>query len=155
MVCIDNSAWFLKALCCLSHFPLWWFLEPFLVIFLAEFWGRFLAGFLLGVMYEDFVPLWLVTLPPWTPLNRPRFGGFSSCSSSWHRGQDPRFPLIVSVSVRFFWWRGCSGGNPAIPEVSPQSMGWIGRSGDWKLRVDPRLVFLGVTTRPGKYRTIA
>jgi hypothetical protein len=51
--------------------------------------------------------------------------------------------LIVGVSVRFLWGRGCPGGNPTIPEVSLQSVGWIGRSGDGKLRVDPRPDFLG------------
>jgi hypothetical protein len=39
------------------------FSEPFVVIFVVEFCGCFLARFLLGVTYEDFVPLWLVTLP--------------------------------------------------------------------------------------------
>jgi hypothetical protein len=33
------------------------------VIFVAEFDDDFL-GILLGVTYEDLVPLWLVTLPP-------------------------------------------------------------------------------------------
>jgi hypothetical protein len=46
------------------------------VIFSAEFRGRFLVGFLLGVTYEDLVPLWLVTLAPRTPLNQPQFGVF-------------------------------------------------------------------------------
>jgi hypothetical protein len=53
------------------------------------------------------------------------------------------FPLIQSISVRFPWGRDCLGGNPGIPKVSLQSVGWIGRSGDGKLRVDPRPVFLG------------
>jgi hypothetical protein len=34
--------------------------------------------------------------------------------------------LIVSVSGRFLWGRGCPGGNPTIPEVSLQSVGWFG-----------------------------
>jgi hypothetical protein len=144
MVYIDDSAWFLKALCCLSHFPFWWFSKPFLVIFLAEFWGRFLARFLLGVTYEDLGPLWLVTLPqelPWIDL------GLVVCRVARVQdleGQDSRFSLIMGVSVWFLWGRGFPGGNLAIPKVSPQSVGWIGRSSDGKLRVDPRPVFLGV-----------
>jgi hypothetical protein len=49
MVCIDGSALFLKlifgALC-------WWCFEDDLL------------GSLVGVTYEDLVPLWLVTFPP-------------------------------------------------------------------------------------------
>jgi hypothetical protein len=72
-------------------------------------------------------------------------------------GLNPRFPLIVGVSVRFLCGRDCPRGNPAIPEVSPQSVGWIGRSGDGKLSVNPRPVFWvgrsnhhrGRSNRPG------
>jgi hypothetical protein len=37
------------------------------VIFVSEFSGQFFARFLLGVTYEDLVPLWLVTLPQESP----------------------------------------------------------------------------------------
>jgi hypothetical protein len=80
---------------------------------------------------------------PRIPLNRSRFGGFMSYSSSWPREPKSAFPLIVSVSGQFLWGRGCPGDNPAIPEVLLQSVGWFGRSGDGKLRVDPRPGFLG------------
>jgi hypothetical protein len=53
-----------------------------------------------------------------------------------------RFLLIVSDSGRFFWGRGCPGGNLGIPEVLLQSMELFGRSGDGKLRFDPRVDFL-------------
>jgi Na+/proline symporter len=56
MVCIDGSALFLKVV-----FP-----SFFVVIFGALCWRRFendFLGFLVGVTYEDLVPLWLVTLP--------------------------------------------------------------------------------------------
>jgi hypothetical protein len=57
MVCIDGSALFLKVV-----FP-----SFFVLIFGALcqrcFENDFL-GFLVGVMYEILVPLWLVTLPP-------------------------------------------------------------------------------------------
>jgi hypothetical protein len=143
MVCTDDSAWFLKVLCCLSWPPFWWFSELLLVFFLAEFWGRFLAGFKLGVTYGDLVPLWLVNLPqepPWIGLD---LVVFLVARVLDLEGLNPRFPLIVGISVRFLWGRGCLGGNPTIPEVSLQSVGWLGILGDRKLRVDPRPGFLG------------
>jgi hypothetical protein len=57
MVCIDSLALFLKVV-----FPL-----SFVLTFGALCWRCFendSLGFLVGVMYEDLVPLWLVTLPP-------------------------------------------------------------------------------------------
>jgi hypothetical protein len=57
MVCIDGSALFLKVV-----FP-----SFVVVIFGALCWRCFendFLGFLVGVTYEDLVPLWLVTLPP-------------------------------------------------------------------------------------------
>jgi hypothetical protein len=57
MVCIDGSVLFLKVV-----FP-----SFFLLIFGALCWRCFendFLGSLVGVMYEDLVPLWLVTLPP-------------------------------------------------------------------------------------------
>jgi hypothetical protein len=143
MVCIDDSAWSLKTLCCLSRPPFWWFSEHFVVIFVAEFWGRFLAGFLLGVTYEDLVPLWLVTFPqepPWIGLDLVVFRVARVLDLE---GLNPRFPLIASVSGRFLWGIGCQGGNPATPDVSLQSVGWCRRLGNGKLRVNPRPGFLG------------
>jgi hypothetical protein len=57
MVCIDGSALFLKVV-----FP-----SFFVLIFGALCWRCFeddFLGSLVGVTYEDLVPLWLVTLPP-------------------------------------------------------------------------------------------
>jgi hypothetical protein len=57
MICIDGSALFPKVV-----FPL-----SFVVIFGALCWRCFkddFLGSLVGVTYEDLVPLWLVTLPP-------------------------------------------------------------------------------------------
>jgi hypothetical protein len=54
MVWIDDSAWFLKVVCCLSCSLLWFSWRSFEDDFL---------GILLGVTYDDIVPLWLVTLP--------------------------------------------------------------------------------------------
>jgi hypothetical protein len=153
MVCIDDSAWFLKVLCNLSRSPFWWFSEPFLVIFLAEFWGQFLVGFLLGVTYEDLVPLWLVTLPqelPWIVLD---LVGFRVAWVLDLEGLNPWFPLIVGISIWFLWGRGCPGGNPAIPEVSPQFVRWIERWGDGKLRLTRGQIFwVGRSNRPGSSR---
>jgi hypothetical protein len=61
------------------------FFPSFLVIFGVLCWRCFeddFLGFWVGVTYEDLVPLWLVTLPPKSLLNRTRFGGFSSWASS-------------------------------------------------------------------------
>jgi hypothetical protein len=99
-------------------------------------------GFLVGVMYEDLVPLWLVTLPPnlsWIGLDLVVFRvGRVLDLERWFL----RFLLIPSNSVRFVWGRGCLGGIPAIREVSLQSVEWFGRSGDGKLRFDLRVGFL-------------
>jgi hypothetical protein len=57
VVCIDGLALFLKVV----------FLSFFVLIFGALCWRCFeddFFGFLVGVMYEDLVPLWLVTFPP-------------------------------------------------------------------------------------------
>jgi hypothetical protein len=149
MVCIDDSAWFLKFLCYLSRPPFWCFSELFVVIFVAEFWGRVLVRFLLGVTYEDLVPLWLVTLP----LNLPWIGLDLVVSRVARvlalERRNLWFLLIVSDSGQFLWDRGCPKGNPAIPGVSLQSMEWFGRLGDGKLRVDPWVDFLeGVVLPP-------
>jgi hypothetical protein len=60
MVCIDGSALFLKVV-----FP-----SFFVVIFGAPCWQYFendFLGSLVGVTYEDLVPLWLVTFFPNLP----------------------------------------------------------------------------------------
>jgi hypothetical protein len=57
MVCIDGSALFLMVV-----FP-----SLFVLIFRVLCWRCFendFLGLLVGVTYEDLVPLWLVTLPP-------------------------------------------------------------------------------------------
>jgi hypothetical protein len=75
MVCIDGSALFLKVV-----FPL-----SFVLIFGALCWRCFendFLGSLVGVTYEDLVPLLAGDFAPKSPLNRTRFGGFSSWASS-------------------------------------------------------------------------
>jgi hypothetical protein len=100
-------------------------------------------GILLGVTYEDLVPLWLVTLPPnlpWIGLDLVVFRvGRVLDLERWFL----RLLLIVSHSGRFLWGRGCPGGNPAIPEVSLQSMEWFRRSGRWEVEVWPAGRFFG------------
>jgi hypothetical protein len=105
MVCIDDSAWFLKVVCCFSRPSFWWFSELIVVIFVVEFWGCVLARFLLGVMYEVLVPLWLVTLPqesPWIELN---LVVFCVARVLDLERRFLRFLLIVSDSGRFLWGR--------------------------------------------------
>jgi hypothetical protein len=122
--------------------PFCWFLELFVVIFVVGFWGRVLARFFLGVTYEDFVPLWLVTLPqesPWIGLDLVVFWVAQVLALE---RRFLRFLLTVSDSGWFLWGRGFPGGNPAIPEVSLQSVECFGRSGNGKLRVDLRVGFL-------------
>jgi hypothetical protein len=141
MVCIDGPAWFLKVLWCFSRPSLWWFSDLFVVICLAVFCGRFLGDFVgchiwgpCASLASDFAPniswirLYLVVF---------RVARVVSLES-----QHLRFLLIESDSGRFLWGRCCPRGTPAIPEVSLQSVEWFGRSGDGKLRFDPRVGFL-------------
>jgi hypothetical protein len=81
LVCIDDSAWFLKVVCCFSRPSLWWFSELFIVIFLAEFWGWFLGDFVGCHVWGPCASL-AGDFAPKSSLNRTRFGGFSSFSSS-------------------------------------------------------------------------
>jgi hypothetical protein len=129
----------------------WW--SVFLVLLCGDFrssllcfsWWSFADDFLgisLGVTYEDLVPLWLVTLPPnlpWIGLDLVvfRVGRVLDLERRFLQ-----FLLIESDSGRFLWGRGCPGGNPAIPEVSLQSVEWFGRSGDGKSRFWFRRIFL-------------
>jgi hypothetical protein len=141
MVCINDSAWFLKALCCVSLLSSWWFLELFLVIFVVVFWGWFLAGFLfLGTcpcasLAGDFALR--------TPFNRRRFGGFSSCSRSWPR--EPRSG--DSLWLRAF--RCDSFGGEDAKEVTryPQSFSAIRgvnpEIGQWEVEGWPATSFSG------------
>jgi hypothetical protein len=97
---------------------------------------------LVGVTYEDLVPLWLVTLPPslsWIGLD---FVVFRVGRVLDLEKRFLWFLLIVSVSGRFLWGRGFPGGNPAIPEVLLQSVEWFVGSGARKLGFDPRVRFL-------------
>jgi hypothetical protein len=141
MVCIDDSVWLLKAFVVSPVFPFWWFSEPFLRIFMAEFWRRFFEGFDVGVTHEDLVPLFLVTLPLQT---RGKLSNLVVFVGAWvleDWSRDLWFPMIESVSVQFLWGRGRPWGDPGITKVSLQSVGWIERSGDAKLRADPRFLF--------------
>jgi hypothetical protein len=113
------------------------------LIFVMEFWGWFFCRIHVGCHIWGPCASLACDLAPRTPLNQTRFDSFSSCSISWPKCLNPWFHLIESVSGWFLWERGCPRGNPAIPEVSLQSVGWFGRSGNGKLRVDPRPGFLG------------
>jgi hypothetical protein len=75
-VCIDDSAWFLKAYLCSSRFSFLVILGAFSWNFRGGVWGCFFEGFLLDVTYEDLVPLCLVILLQQTLQNGSDFGGF-------------------------------------------------------------------------------
>jgi hypothetical protein len=62
-VCIDGSTFFLKVVKCLFRPSLWCFQSSLLCFCWCSFEDDFLR-FLVGVTYEDLVPLCLVTLPP-------------------------------------------------------------------------------------------
>jgi hypothetical protein len=83
LVCIDDSAWFLKTWLCLSRFP-------FLVIFGAFSWdfhGGFLEAFLCGIWCGSHTwgpcASFLGDIAPPNPWKVLRFGGFRWSSSSW------------------------------------------------------------------------
>jgi hypothetical protein len=80
---------------------------------------------------------------PRTPLNRPWFGGFSSCSSSSPRGPKSAIPFdcgrFSSIPLRERLPRG----NSAILEVSPQSVGVNWEIGRWEVEGWPAARFSG------------
>jgi hypothetical protein len=61
------------------------------VIFVAEFWRRFFTGILLGVTYEDLVPISLVNLPQQSLRN-----GFNLVVFGEVLGE-----VVLEVDVRF------------------------------------------------------
>jgi hypothetical protein len=69
MVCIDGSAWFIKVVKCFSR-PFFGDFWRYLLCFSWQSFEDDFLGTLLGVTYEDLVPLWLVTLPPNLPSIR-------------------------------------------------------------------------------------
>jgi hypothetical protein len=73
MVCIDDSAWFLKACLCSSHFPFLMIFEAFSWIFRGEVLGCFFERFFLDVTYED-----LCLFAWWSCSNKP-----SETTSIW------------------------------------------------------------------------
>jgi hypothetical protein len=79
-------------------------------------------GILLGVTYEDPMPLWLVTLPPKSFLYRLDLVVFRVARVLALESRNLPFFLIVSDSGRFLCARGFPGGNPAILEVLLQSV---------------------------------
>jgi hypothetical protein len=70
------------------------------VIFLAEFCGLFLGDFV-GCHVRGPCASLAGDFAPKSPLNRTRFGGFSSCSSSALERRNLKLLLIVSVSGQF------------------------------------------------------
>jgi hypothetical protein len=58
----------------------------FLWIFVEDIWGCFFAGFVIGVIHEDLVPLFLVISPLQILVKAFDFGGFRGSSSSRPKG---------------------------------------------------------------------
>jgi hypothetical protein len=59
------------------------------------------VGFLLGVTYDDLVPLWLVNLPQELSLIDFDLVVFRVLRVLDLEGLNPRLPSIVGISVRF------------------------------------------------------
>ena len=111
--------------------------------FVRQIWRRFLSDFFEGITYEYLVTLFLVILHPQTPgiAVDSKFFGWTLVLEV--EARDLRFPMIKSDLVDILWIRGCSGGNPSISKVWLQSVGWISRSINAKLRVCTWMCCLG------------
>jgi hypothetical protein len=59
------------------------------------------VGFLLGVTYDDLLPLWLVTLPQELPRTDLDLVVFRVARVHDLEGLNLQFPLIVGISIRF------------------------------------------------------
>jgi hypothetical protein len=128
MVCIDDSAWFLKAWLCSSHFSFLVIFRAFSRIFCGGFWGRLFEGFLLDVTYEDLVPLCLVILIKQTLRNGFDLGVFGGFHGKVFLRVDFRFLLIEWILEIELLAKGSQRGAPTIPKVSLRSVERIGRS---------------------------
>jgi hypothetical protein len=100
MLCIDGSALFLKVVKCFPVSLCGDFRSSLLCFSWRSFEGDFL-GILLGVTYDDLVPLWLVTLPPNLPSIRVDLVVFRVGRVLDIERRFLRFLLIVSDSGRF------------------------------------------------------
>jgi hypothetical protein len=128
LVCIDDSAWFLKTWLCSSRFS-------FLVIFRVFSWdfrwevlGVFLWGIFLDVTYEDLVPLCLVILIQQTLRNGFDLGDLGGFHGKVFLRVDFRILLFDWVLGTELLAKGSPRGAPAIPKVSLWSVEQIGRS---------------------------
>jgi hypothetical protein len=122
MVRIDDSAWFLKTLCCFSRFPFWWFSEPFPCDFLMVDLRPFSLGFSWGCMLEPFMVRFLVI-----PLTNPwekvlDLGVFLYFRKVVFLVEILWFLLIRQVLVDQIVAMGCPWGTPSIPKVLRESV---------------------------------
>jgi hypothetical protein len=141
LVCIDDSAWFLKALLCCSRL-FWWFSEPSIGGFLGVFSGPCSWGFDGGNMWEPFVVLLpLIPLPnPW--VKGLDFGGFGVLGLEVFLVGFLRFLLIWQVLVDINLAMDSPWGVPTIPKVLLKSVDWFRRSRFGFGGVDPRVLFI-------------
>jgi hypothetical protein len=164
MVCIDDSAWFLKAWLCFLRFPFLVIFRAFSWDFRGKFWGPFFEGFLLDVTYEDLVPLCLVILIQQTLLNVFNLYVFGGLHGKVFLRVDFRF-LLIEWSLGAELLAKCSPrGAPTIPKVSLWSVERIGRSIAWSFQFFPRAVFFptvqakigltGFSNRSDRFRSV-
>jgi hypothetical protein len=129
MVCIDDSAWFLKACLRSSQFS-------FLVIFRAFSWRcswRDFEAFLLGIRWgiypcalRGYFPF---DSPPKSVSKGARFWVFVVLRIVVFLAEIVRFLLIQRVLVDHNLAMECPWGVHTIPKVFCESVEWIGRSG--------------------------
>ena len=130
------SLWF----ACDSRGYFWLFSEPFLGIFRSSDLRPFTCVFVEGFTHECLVPLFLVICPSQTPRKAFDLRNFGWTLVLEVFRCDSQFLMIESDLGLDLRARGCPWGNPPIPKVWLQSVGWIGRSIDEKLRVDSRVL---------------
>jgi hypothetical protein len=142
MVCIDYSAWFLKACLSSSQFS-------FLVIFGAFSWWfswggfeTFLFGIWWGCIHEPFMVLFPLSPLPNSWVKGLNFGVFVVLGLVVFLVEILRFLLIQRVLVDHNLAMECPWGVPTILEVLCESMERIERSGVGFGGVDLRGLFI-------------
>jgi hypothetical protein len=85
---------------------------------MGKYWRSFFEGFLLGVRYEDLVPLCLVNMIQQTLRNGFDLGVFGGFNGKVFLRVDFRFILIEWVLETELLAKGSPRGAPTIPNVS-------------------------------------
>jgi hypothetical protein len=146
LLCIDDLAWFLKALLCCSSCSWWWFSVPSFRGFLGVFSGPCSWGFVGGNLWEPFVVLWaVIPLPnPWVKgLDSGVFGvlgleevlaGFLRFLLIWQVWVDKIMAMDSVERFRRLKF-GFGGVDPRVLSI-PSCPGYTGLTGalDWSVR---------------------